>query len=350
MHKNETLNQIEFNLIKGECVVEKYTSTELFIKISNLLLTEDSPFHLTPEELYIYSFISQKEDRKREVLITPSLVHSFMKVKFGTREDNATKKIIETLFSLRDKNVIAIKDNDDKPIEKVKSNQGVKVRILPLKENGHVQILYKMFEAFDDVNDFYLYTLVARWENAGGFNCSYDRWASLLGKSRRTAIRLVNTAIAKGLFYKNIGDYYDDEENTHQKHQDINTYNINPFSYEDKSIMSKNKDIEIAIKKFHEEHEYSDSPIHHLDLNSGIARFETRTDENGTSVYPNEDDYIFYLEVLDITRNKKKTELEKKFLFVANTRITSLMKGENIKFKKAWENAYTRYNENYKTS
>lgn len=325
--------------------MSKKNSGSLFLKINNQLITEGVNTHLSVEELYVYAFLLQGEDRRGQVITTIGTIHEYAKVKFGTREDNATNKIRNILIGLKDKKIIKILDSNGIEVKELKANSRIAVVFSKLKENGHVQVSYGLFEAFETAMDFYIYALTARWDNAGGFSCSYDRWADLLKVTRRTAIRAVNLVIAKGIIYKNIGDYRDNEDGS-QKYQDINTYRIRPFPESEKTNMTKNKDIEEAIRKFHKEHEYSNSPIHHIDLNSGITRFETRKNEHGIDLYPIEEDYVFYMEVKEATANRKMTSLERKFLFVANTRITDLMKNDNTKFKQVWDRAAKIHNDN----
>lgn len=301
--------------------------TEHFIRIENSLITEGSNNHLNEKELYIYSFLSKEMNISHELKTTVSLIGAFSKVEFAKRTDRNVKEIKETLFSLKERGLITFENED------CKANDPLQISIKEFKNDGFTRIYFNQFEKFTSSSDYYIYIAVARWENNKLAKYSYERWARILQCTRMTAITKIDEAIENKIIYKNVGDYKKGEMK-----QEVNLYSIKPFNNNMKSNMTKKIEIEQANEKFQMENRTYE---HTLDdeemLIDNISIFSTYTDEFGLSIFPNVGDYVFYLEIRDEVKERQATELESKFIKVAEKRMKQLK--DNPKFQQAYDEA-----------
>lgn len=311
-----------------------------FIKIKNSLITEDSNCHLVEKELYLYSMLVKDMNIDREIKTTISLLNEFSNVKFASRSDNAVRLISKTLFSLNQKGLIILVNEDGEIPKSLKGNDSIRISIIETEEIGHTQVNFSQFEVFTTMSDYYIYCAVARWNNKIA-KYSLDRWASILQCSRNSAIAKIEEAIKKGIIYKNIGDYKKGEGT--QMKQEINLYSLEPFENEQKTNITKKEEITKANVKFREEHIYDIDISNQGLLNDKTFIFNTYKDKNGTSIFPDADDYLFYIKVKSglSDRYEPATTLEQNFLEVAEKRIEHL-KG-NSKYKELFEEAKQKF-------
>ncbi|MGE6488489.1 hypothetical protein ACQKE5_09365 [Paenisporosarcina sp. NPDC076898] len=307
-----------------------------YIQVLNSFTMEGNKQHLTEKELYLYCHMKREQHLSDDIKTTTSLTADFLLVPFNNKRDRNIKDVKEALVGLQNKSVITVSNQEGEIINDPKGNQSLRITIPKLKGEGFYQLPYLLFDSANDISDLYIHLTVAKWK--GSFNCSLDRWASILMCSRNTAIQKVANAIEHKSIYCNVGDYLE------QKKRDVNSYKIKPFSKEEKSNMTKKNEIQKATDKIHEGQEnltdYDEWLINETDI------FNMYTDEEGTSVFPTYDDYEFYMEVVDNVKDRKPTALESKFLASAKKRIDRL-KG-NPQFKEEWEKAeelyYTKVN------
>lgn len=286
----------------------------LFIKINNKLITEKTNYHTTERELYLLSMLVREENREKKVLTTLSLLSGFLPIPFASREDNSVKYIKEALLSMKEKGIINIINPNGEVVNEMKAHDPILIILIEIEGKGHIQISYDKFESFTSITDYYIYVAVARWEKAGGFKCSFDRWAELLHCSERRVKTVIKKAVAQKIIYKNTGDYKEGEINV-QKKQEQNVYKTVPFRIEEKTNMTKKNETIAASSKFKSEIETDDV------IESGIYMFSTYKDDEGQDIYPELADYKLYIEV---KRQKDRTEQELHFMKIAEKRMNQM--------------------------
>lgn len=277
-------------------------------------------YHMNEKELYLYSIIRRYEDREHSYLTSIRILNNATQLTFAKREDHAVKIIKETLESLYNKGILNVVSPEGEliNIKSLKANDLIYIVIKIGNTKGHVQIPYEQLKQFESMSDYYIYCAVRRWDNNGGFGCSYRRWSEVLSCSETKAKSLIKQAVEKNLIYKNIGDYGDSEKE--QKIQQINVYKTYPFNEAEKSNMTKTIENELASKKFKEELEFDDV------IQDTITIFKSSVDEEGNSIFPDQHDYVIYLEVKEDIRHKEATKQELELIKVAEKRISILEK------------------------
>lgn len=229
----------------------------MFIKLYNVFGEESSKYHLTVDELYLYSLLRRLLNYKSETLITVDVLdqytRKYSKIQFHSRQREGRQIIRRLLSSLLEKEVIKV----DETITNT-SNQLLKVTLVEDLTDGnikgHEQIGYDYFDNVTDMTYFYIYFVVARFSSINDkvFNCSYERWADILGLSRNTAINYVDGAIENEVIYVNVGDYTDEMCRDSQKRRTSNQYSIVPFTEEEKSSMQrkeeKKEDLDLEVE------------------------------------------------------------------------------------------------------
>jgi hypothetical protein len=287
-----------------------------FIQINNQLLEENSEFHLTSEELYIYSLLSISRSLRGQIYTTPSIIHDMGHIKLASTQKRAVQNIKDSLISLRDKKVIKFTNADGEITDAFKANDTLLVELSEFDTEGHTQLHFEVFDEIKDIRHLHVYLAVFKWANSGDgtFGCSKSRWANILKCSESTAIKAVNEAVEEGIIHKNIGDYNETGK------QNTNQYRTTPF-----------KDDEITHhsfrKKYIEKEIVEETNLKHFNveqLKETEQRFNTFIDENGEDVFPIEQDYIA---VLDLRKQKREvglTDFEKRVLRAGENRIKKL--------------------------
>ncbi len=303
------------------------------IQLLNSFTMEGNENHLTEKELYLYCHLRREKHLSDDLKTSTSIIADFLLVPFNNKKDRNVKEVKEALVGLQNKSAITISNQDGEMIENPKGNQSLRIIFTERKDKeGFYKLPYLDFDTFNHISDLYVHVTVAKWK--GSFNCSYDRWASILMCSRNTAMLKVAEAVQHKSIYCNTGDYQSD------KKQEVNKYKIRPFSKDEKSYMTKKSEIQKATDKVHEGQEnlsdYDEWLINETDI------FNMYKDDEGTSVFPTYDDYEFYMEVEDKVKNEEPTVREILFLKSARKRIDRL-KGNSL-FHEEWEKAEEIYN------
>lgn len=305
--------------------MESYT----FIKINNQLLEDKSEFHLTSNELYIYSLLSMSRNLRGQIYITPSTIHDMGHIKLASCQKRAIPNIKDKLISLREKKVIRFTNTDGEITDDFKANDILLVELSEFDTEYHTQLDFEVFDEIQDIRHLHVYLAVRKWKNGenGVFICSKSRWAKILTCSESTAIKAVNEAVDAGVIHKNIGDYNETGK------QNTNQYRITPFEDDEITYHSFNK--KYVEKKIEEV-----TNIEHFtveELKETELRFNTHKDENGKDVFPVEKDYIA---VLDLRKQKRKvglTDFEKRVLRAGENRIKKLKMQKPLVDKETFE-------------
>ncbi|MCJ7841766.1 hypothetical protein MUB24_12825 [Lederbergia sp. NSJ-179] len=299
-----------------------------YIMISDRLITEDNEFHLNEKELYLYSLLKRKMNYEELTETSMSFLNLTSPINFGSNPTRANETIKRTLLDLINRGLIRVMNPDGEIINDFKPSDLLIIQFAESDIKGHTEIPFSKFNNFQSMTDYYIYVATARWFNSGdgSFNCSYSRWAKLLGVSESTAKEKIKDAVKKKVIYKNIGDYIEDE-----KKQRINSYRITPYKGEEKSFMTKREEsgVNNPNGKFH-------SQFHEKDLQDVTTIFSTFKDSNGNNVFPIAEDYAFYMEVKKDIEHRQPSELENKLILAAEKRINILKKANTSKFQVEW--------------
>lgn len=303
---------------------------EYFVKLDNRLLTDGEKLHLNEKELYLYANLIKLANRENQLFLTMAVIYSSTTAKYSTRVDNSISTIRETLLSLLEKELIY--GTKKETLRNLKANDFFSFYVNDNLDdsNGHTQIKYSVFNKIDKIVNFYIYSATEKWSNNGGFKSSYDRWAKVLSRSRRSAITVINQAVEDKLVFKNIGDYLPDELNR----QDVNTYSTKQFNHNEKSKMTftkekkENQSIELVIN--------DDNP-ESIDIVNTIESFNTYKDEYGLPHYPDEHDIILYMQIDHESTKGGITNNEKLLLKSGRKRMKEMM--FNQAFQENWEAA-----------
>lgn len=207
-----------------------------FLMLYNVFRDENGRFHLSVDELYLYSVLKRLAIRSDETIVNVDVLDQYtrntLQLAYNKRDTLNKKVIREVLMSLIEKGVIHCNG------EPTKNNTMLNITFEDF--GGHEQISYDKFKQVTDRTLFYIYFVVASWKKVDeGFRCSTGRWAEILGMSPSTAEKYVKLAVEEGLIYVNIGDYSDKQVRDGQKQRDPNTYSIYPFKEEDKTPAQK---------------------------------------------------------------------------------------------------------------
>ncbi|MFJ8460914.1 hypothetical protein ACIQ57_17485 [Lysinibacillus xylanilyticus] len=293
-----------------------------FIQINNQLLEVSSEFHLTSEELYIYSLLSMSRSLRGQIYATPSTIHDMGHIKLASSQKRAIPNIKDTLISLRNKKVIKFTNTDGEITDAFKANDTLIVELSEFDTEYHTQLDFEVFDEIQDIRHLHVYLAVRKWKNGenGVFICSKSRWAKILTCSPSTAIKAVNEAVDAGVIHKNIGDYNETGK------QNTNQYRITPFEDDEITYHSFNK--KYVEKKIEEVTNLEHFTVE--ELKETEQRFNTHKDENGKDVFPVEKDYVAFLDLQKQKREVGLTDFEKRVLRAGEKRINKLKKQKPI--------------------
>ncbi|TKI53191.1 hypothetical protein FC756_25300 [Lysinibacillus mangiferihumi] len=289
-----------------------------YIQINNLLIDERTEFHLTSEEIYVYSLLSTSRNLRGQIFTTPSTIHDMGHIKLASSQKRAVLNIKNTLISLRDKKVIRFTNADGELTNAFKANDTLIVELSEFDTKYFTQLDFEVFDEIKDIRHLHVYLAVFKWANSGDgtFGCSKSRWANILKCSESTAFKAVNEAVEEGLIHKNIGDYNDTGK------QNTNRYRTTPFEDDEITNHSFNK-------KYVEKEIVEETSLEHFNveaLKETEQRFNTFKDEDGKDVFPIEQDYIAFLDLQKQKREIGLTDFEKRVLRAGEKRINKLKK------------------------
>lgn len=311
---------------------------EHFIRVVNELVTEGTKYHLTERELYLWSMLYRDKNIDSEVRTTISLLGGISTVPFAKtkRTDHKVNRIKETLLLLKQKGLITFANIDgDVQLLSFKANDSIRIKMEIFKDDGFIRVPFSKFESFTTMSDYYIFCAVDKWTNSPSKVAKYSlsRWELILQCKKDTVIKKLDAAIENKVIYKNTGDFVKGEMK-----QEVNMYSTKPFANEMKSNITKAKEIEEANEKYRAENRTYD---HTLDddetLYDNINIFKTYSDEFGMSIFPDVDDYVFYLEIEDELKSRPASKLEAEFIKVAKRRMGQMK--DNPKFQEAYEEA-----------
>ncbi|WP_223553414.1 hypothetical protein [Lysinibacillus sphaericus] len=300
-----------------------------FIKINNQLLEVSSEFHLTSEELYIYSLLSMSRSLRGQIYTTPSTIHDMGHIKLARSQKRGVQAIKDTLISLRDKKVIKFTNVDGEITDAFKANDTLLAELSEFDTIPYTQLDLEVFDEIQDIRHLHVYLAVRKWKNGenGVFTCAKSSWAKVLKCSETTAIKVVNEAVDAGVIHKNIGDYNETGK------QNTNQYRTTPFEDDEITHHSFNK--KYVEKKIEEVTNLEHFTVE--ELKETEKRFNTFKDEDGEDVFPIEQDYIA---VLDLRKQKRKvglTDFEKRVLRAGENRIRKLKKQKPLLDEETFE-------------
>ncbi|GIO22482.1 hypothetical protein [Oceanobacillus sp. J11TS1] len=271
-----------------------------FVMLYNEFREEGGKYHLTIDELYLYSVLRRLVNFKDETIVNVDVLEQYSRVPFHSRATESKKIIKQTLSTLKEKGLINIEG------ELTKNSQLLKITFNYTFGEGHEQINFDDFDNVTDKTLFYIYFVVASWKKVkGGFASSYGRWASILDVSSKTAEKYINLAIEKELIYRSYSDYTDEMARSGQKKRDTYKYSLTPFEDKKKEQDKPQESLQID----------SDYPF-----NTGNWLKEERIDLTV-------DDYIIYLEQM-----KKDDPISQDFVADCNKRRKVIF-SKNDKFK-----------------
>lgn len=292
----------------------------MYIQLFNKFSQENSKYHLSIDELYIYSLLKRRMDFSHVTVTTIDLIielsSKYNNIKIHSKKSEARKRIINHLQSLINKGVIKIDGNY------TKHNNIIEVSFIQL-EGGFVEVEFDVFDNITNITDLYIYYVVARYNNKNNdykvpFNCTDERWMRILGVNAIETVRkYIKQAINNGLIYKNTGDYKKERVRAGQNGQDVNQYKVVPFKEEEKSNVQRKKEREGT------DHSTTDTNNEWGESDSKYP-FDTGNWLNSNNL--DVDDYIIYLK-----HKNKSNPISKDFIAECNQKRNRLDK--NGKFK-----------------
>ncbi|ATO38049.1 hypothetical protein GTID1_13185 [Geobacillus thermodenitrificans] len=192
----------------------------MFIKCYNSFADYSSQYKLTQDEFYIYCYLYTNRTYEEYVLTSVDLIHQTLNISFSNKESSNKKIIMNCLLNLKQKGIISFE------ADQFKNNTALHITFNEIEAKGYEGISYEKFRSFKNATDCYIYFCVARYQKLNGFEASYNDWASVLNVSRKTAIEIIEDVCKRGIIYKEIGGYTDEEIRSNQKKQEKNRYYI----------------------------------------------------------------------------------------------------------------------------
>lgn len=248
---------------------EKFSADELLVRIDKQLLDEESIFHLSVEELYLYFLLNANERRNNTVEINLNTLQQKTIFKSGSKKfDNV--KIAEILNDMERKKIITanrvIDSNNETQLFEIKFNHSYLENVSIKAKNkweGFIQIPYSLLNKITRIEHLYIYSVIFMYNDKynKGFVCPYNRWSKILGKSIRTVKRHIQELVELKIIHVNIGDYV---ENSRTK-QKVNTYQIKKFKEKEKTKATKAKEKTKLKKELKEKIVFDDGENHKSD-------------------------------------------------------------------------------------
>ncbi|KYD26210.1 hypothetical protein [Geobacillus sp. B4113_201601] len=202
----------------------------MFIKCYNSFADYSSQYKLTQDEFYIYCYLYTNRTYEEYVLTSVDLINQTLNISFSNKESNNKKIIMNCLLNLKQKGIISFE------ADQLKNNTALYITFKEIEAKGFENISYEKFRSFKNATDCYIYFCVARYQKLNGFEASYNDWASILNVSRKTAIEMIEDVCKRGIIYKKIGGYTDEEIRSNQKKQEKNRYYIQKVEQKEKDV------------------------------------------------------------------------------------------------------------------
>jgi len=202
----------------------------MFIKCYNSFADYSSQYKLTQDEFYIYCYLYTNRTYEEYVLTSVDLIHQTLNISYSNKESSNKKIIMNCLLNLKQKGIISFE------ADQFKNNTALYITFKEIEAKGFESISYEKFRSFKNATDCYIYFCVARYQKLNGFEASYNDWASVLGVSRKTAIEMIESVCKRGIIYKEIGEYTDEEIRSNQKKQEKNRYYIQKVEQKEKDV------------------------------------------------------------------------------------------------------------------
>lgn len=184
------------------------------IQYYNVFAEENSSYHLSIEELYLYGLLSMMKNKQQVTITNVDVIHQFSPINFFSREKESKQRIRQHLLSLKEKEVIHFENEtmiDNKSLLIISFMNDLKDDSVGKGVKGFENVDFVKFNSFSTMMEHYIYFTVKRFDKLGGFTCDYKRWAKILGCTERTAKEKIKEAVKKQIIYKNIGDYKDEK-------------------------------------------------------------------------------------------------------------------------------------------
>lgn len=269
-------------------------TNSLFIQYFNVFAEEDSKYHLSIEELYLYGLLSVLKNKEQLTITNVDILHQYSPISFFSREIESKQKIRNNLLSMRKREIINFGNDEIKNNTLLIISFVSKLRDDSIGKgvNGFEKVEFEKFNSFKNMIDNYIYFTVKRFDNLGGFRCDYSRWSYILNVAEKTAKIKVKESIENGIIYKNLGDYKEEfVNNRKQKKQEINTYKSIPFIEEEKTVQTK----KVEVKELQQE-------LIENEVSGAPANDDTETREHSWNVRNSEltvNDFYIYLTTND---------------------------------------------------
>ena len=278
---------------------------------------EDNKYRLNVEELYLWSVLRRLMNYNQETITSVNFIdkytRQYLNTYFYKKVSDSRTKIKECLLSLQEKGLIHIDS-------KLKSNNELfKVTFAKL-DSGYDFIPFSTFDNINVMEHLYIHFTILKWKGTkeGTFNCSNKRWMKILGvESENTVKKYIKQCEEKGLLYRVMGDYTNNQARYGQSKQDEYKYKTTPFTEEEKSNMQRKKEREGT------DHSTTDTNNEWGESDNKYP-FDTGNwlNKNNLDV----DDYVIYLK-----HKNKSNPISKDFIAECNQKRNRLDK--NGKFK-----------------
>ncbi|WP_010651175.1 hypothetical protein [Oceanobacillus massiliensis] len=276
---------------------------------------EDNKYRLNVEEMYLWSVLRRLMNYNQETITSIKFIdeytRKYLNTYFYKKVSPSRKQIKNCLLSLVEKGVI---HSDCEP---EKDSEVFKITFAKLN-GGHEFIPFSTFDSMNNTAFIYIHFAILKWKGTkeGTFNCSNDRWTTILGvDSENTAKKYLKQCEEEGFLYRVMGDYTSDKARFGQSKQDMYKYKTTPFTEEEKSNMQRVK-------------ERKNNPTPDIEsIGNSDYLFDTGNWTVRGKVELTVDDYVIYLE------HKRKTDpLSKDFVADCDNKRKFIM-SKNEKFE-----------------
>src|SRR5690606_13421066 len=169
----------------------------MYIKLFNEFSQKNSKYHLTVEELYIYSLLQRRMDFTHVTVTTIDLIielsSKYNNIKIHRKITEARIRVLIYLRSLEKTSVSEVSGDYEK------YNNIIEISFVQLKD-GFVEVEFEIFDNIDCMINLYIYFVVAKYNNKNNnyktpFNCSDEQWMDILQiKSKETVRNYINQA------------------------------------------------------------------------------------------------------------------------------------------------------------
>lgn len=302
---------------------------EIFIKVQNRLITENSESHLSVNGLYLYVLINSQLNINKTFSTNRDVLIQQLEGIYGSKRSTIVTKLNGALEELLEKTPLIVENSDWKN----SSSKDLLAFRMPENTENHTQVPFEVIESLNNVDMLYIYVCVARWVNKdkGFFKCPYTRWAELLQCSERTAKSKIKEAVSKKVIFVNRGNYIEGSS----KQQEVNEYHIKPIPQGSKTLASISYEKAANSKYMDGIMGYDSTP---LSERKGMQEYAYQVDEAirafenmDKKFFPNDEHYY----PVAIAVRRKKTHLlapeEEKLLDVAQRRIKILSTNPKLK-------------------